>query len=351
MMAIRGRVSGSGPSNSGKEFQLGWIPPRPVRTRDDLMRHDAQHTVERPVTVEGIGVHTGKPATVTIRPAGAGVGIKFIRSDLKPGISIPAHYHSVCATDLCTVIGDGSGPNISTIEHLMSALAALGVDNAIVEVDGPETPIMDGSSSSFVDAVEEAGLLELPARRRFLKVLRKVRVESGSSFAELSPHSKGLKLDVEVDFESSVIGRQRMRFELTRDAYRRELSRARTFGFVKDVERLWKAGMALGASLDNTVAIGDERVLNAEGLRYRDEFARHKALDAIGDLALAGLPIIGAFRSYRGGHRLNIGVLEALFADKSAYRIIESTVPATSSRRGEFAPAAIPAAAFAPDMS
>jgi UDP-3-O-[3-hydroxymyristoyl] N-acetylglucosamine deacetylase len=314
------------------------------------MRCDVQHTVERPITIEGIGVHTGKPATITIRPAGAGVGIKFIRSDLEPGISIPARYDSVCATDLCTAIGDASGASVSTIEHLMSALAALGVDNAIIEVDGAETPIMDGSSSIFVDAVEEAGLTELAAPRRFVKVLKKVRVESGPSFAELSPCAKGLRLDIEVHFECSVIGRQRTRFDLTREAYCRELSRARTFGFIKDVERLWKAGMALGASLDNTVAIGDERVLNPEGLRYRDEFVRHKTLDAIGDLALAGMPIIGAFRSYRGGHRLNIGVLEALFADKSAYRIVESTtVPVASSRRGDFAPA--PAAAFAPDMS
>ena len=136
------------------------------------MRHDVQHTVERPITVEGIGVHTGKPVSLTIRPAGAGVGIKFIRSDLEPGISIPARYDSVCATDLCTVIGEGAGPSISTVEHVMSALSALGVDNAIVEVDGGETPIMDGSSADFVDAVEEAGLAELPARRRFVKVLK-----------------------------------------------------------------------------------------------------------------------------------------------------------------------------------
>jgi UDP-3-O-[3-hydroxymyristoyl] N-acetylglucosamine deacetylase len=313
------------------------------------MRYEAQHTVERPITIEGIGVHTGKPATVTIKPAGAGVGIKFIRSDLEPGISIPARYDSVCATDLCTAVGS-AGANISTVEHLMSALAGLGVDNAIIEVDGAEMPIMDGSSSVFVEAVEEAGLAELPAPRRFIKILKKVRVENGPAFAELSPSSKGLKLDIEVHFECAVIGRQRTRFELSRDAYRREVSRARTFGFLKDVERLWKAGMALGASLDNTVAIGDERVLNPEGLRYRDEFARHKTLDAIGDLALAGLPLIGSFRSYRGGHRLNIGVLEALFADKSAYRVVEAAavVPANA-WRGDFVPAA--AAAFAPDMS
>jgi UDP-3-O-[3-hydroxymyristoyl] N-acetylglucosamine deacetylase len=232
----------------------------------------------------------------------------------------------------------------------MSALSALGVDNAIIEVDGVETPIMDGSASLFVEAVEEAGLSELPAPRRFVKVLKKVRVQNGAAFAELSPGGKGLKLDIEVDFECSVIGRQRMRLDLTPEAYCRELSRARTFGFIKDVERLWKAGMALGASLDNTVAIGDECVLNPEGLRYRDEFARHKTLDAIGDLALAGLPLIGAFRSYRGGHRLNIGVLEALFADKSAYKLVESAVVSVASaRRGDFVPAA--AVAFAPDMS
>jgi len=315
------------------------------------MRHEVQHTVERPVTVEGFGVHTGKPASITILPAGAGVGIKFIRSDLEPGISIPALYDSVCATDLCTVIGDGSGASVSTIEHLMSALSALGIDNAIIEVDGAETPIMDGSSALFVEAIEEAGIAALPARRRFIKVLKKVRVESGPAFAELAPCANGLRLDIEVDFECSVIGRQRLRFDVSRAAYRREVARARTFGFLKDVERLWKAGMALGASLDNTVALADTRVLNPEGLRYRDEFARHKTLDAIGDLALAGMPIIGAFRSYRGGHRLNIGVLEALFADDEAYRIVDSATVTASPRRGDFAPAAIAAAAFAPDMS
>lgn len=316
------------------------------------MRYEAQHTVGRPITIEGIGVHTGKPATVTIKPAGAGVGVKFIRSDLEPGISIPARFDSVCATDLCTVVGDSSGANISTVEHLMSALAGLGVDNAIIEVDGPEMPIMDGSSSTFVEAVEEAGLTKLAAARRFIKILKKVRVDNGPAFAELSPSSsRGLKLDIEVHFDCSVIGRQRARFDLSRDCYRREVSRARTFGFLKDVERLWKAGMALGASLDNTVAIGDERVLNPEGLRYRDEFARHKVLDAIGDLALAGLPLMGSFRSYRGGHRLNVGVLEALFADTSAYRVVETTAPVSVSNawRGDFVPAG--AAAFAPDMS
>jgi UDP-3-O-[3-hydroxymyristoyl] N-acetylglucosamine deacetylase len=280
------------------------------------------------------------------------VGVKFIRADVEPGVSIPADYRSVCATDLCTVIGDGAGASVSTVEHLLSALRGLGVDNAIVEVDGAELPILDGSSAVFVDALDEAGLVALPARRRFIKVLKTVRVESGAAYAELAPGGGGsLALDVEVDFDCAAIGRQRMRFELSPGAYRREIARARTFGFVKDVERLWKAGMALGASLDNTVAIGEERVLNPEGLRYRDEFARHKTLDAIGDLALAGLPIMGVFSSYRGGHRLNVGVVEALLADREAYRIVDGAVPAVAPRRGDFAPAAIAAAAFAPDMS
>jgi UDP-3-O-[3-hydroxymyristoyl] N-acetylglucosamine deacetylase len=319
------------------------------------MRHEVQHTVERPVTIEGVGVHTGAPVSATIRPAGAGVGIKFIRGDIEPGVSIPANHGSVCATDLCTMIGDGTGASVSTVEHLLSALRGLGVDNAIVEIDGAEVPIMDGSARPFVEAVEEAGLAALPARRRFIKVLKTVRVESGAAFAELSPRAGGrLSLDVEVDFDCAAIGRQRIRLELTRDSYRRELAQARTFGFIKDVERLWKAGMALGASLENTVAIGEERVLNPEGLRFEDEFARHKALDAVGDLALAGLPLIGAFRSYRGGHRLNVGVVDALLSDRSAYKVVEAPVPAVAPRRGDYAPApaaVAAAAAFAPDMS
>jgi UDP-3-O-[3-hydroxymyristoyl] N-acetylglucosamine deacetylase len=182
---------------------------------------------------------------------------------------------------------------------------------------------MDGSAAAFVAAIDDAGIRELPAPRKFIKVVKPVRVEEGSSWGELAPHS-GFQLDVEIDFDSAVIGRQRMRLDLSPGAYRNELSRARTFGFMRDVENLWKSGLALGASLDNTIAIGDDRIMNPEGLRYPQEFVRHKMLDAVGDLALAGAPLLGAYRSSRGGHKLNARVLQALFADSEAWTFVHA---------------------------
>ena len=211
-----------------------------------------------------------------------------------------------------------------TIEHLLAALTGTGVDNVLVEIDGPEVPIMDGSAADFVDAIDQAGIIQLTATRRYLKVLKPVRVENGRAFSELRPAERGLRLEVEIDFAAGVIGRQKTALDLDPESFRRDLSRARTFGFLRDVERLWKAGFALGASLDNTVALDGERVLNPGGLRYGDEFVRHKALDAVGDLSLAGAPIIGCYRSFCGGHKMNVAVLEALFADKSAHAFIEA---------------------------
>jgi UDP-3-O-[3-hydroxymyristoyl] N-acetylglucosamine deacetylase len=221
------------------------------------------------------------------------------------------------------VIGDGNGASIATVEHLLAALRGLGVDNAIIEIDSCEVPIMDGSASRFVEAIDEVGLTELDAPRRFLKVLKRVSVEDAGAYGELAPHN-GFHLDVEIDFDTPLIGTQKIEIDLNPGSFRRELSRARTFGFMKDVERLWAAGLALGASLENTVAIGDDRIINREGLRFSDEFVRHKALDAVGDLALAGAPILGTFRSRRGGHRLNALVLKALFADADAWTMIEA---------------------------
>jgi UDP-3-O-[3-hydroxymyristoyl] N-acetylglucosamine deacetylase len=221
------------------------------------------------------------------------------------------------------VLGDGNGAAVATVEHLLAALHGLGIDNALIEIDNPEVPIMDGSASCFVEAIDEAGLAELDSPRRFLKVLKPVRVEDGTAYGELTPHN-GFHLDVEIEFDTPVIGTQRIEIDLNPGSFRRELARARTFGFMKDVERLWASGLALGASLENTVAIGDDRVINREGLRFSDEFVRHKALDAVGDLALAGAPILGAFRSHRGGHRLNTLVLKALFADAEAWTMIEA---------------------------
>lgn len=246
------------------------------------------------------------------------------------------------------MIGEPDAGSVATIEHLMSACAGLGLDNVLIEIDGPEMPIMDGSAADFVNAIETAGIVALGATRRYLKVLRPVRIEQGRAFAELAPSDSGFRLDVEIDFDSVAIGRQRKIFDLDPHSYAREIARARTFGFMRDVEQLWKAGFALGASLDNTVAIGDDKVINPEGLRYADEFVRHKVLDAVGDLALAGYPILGEFRSYCGGHRMNVRVLEALFADRANYAIVEAE-PVYARRAVQMAAGSMPAA-LAPDL-
>ena len=285
-----------------------------------------QTTLRERVTLAGAGVHSNAPVSIVIQPAPINTGIVFLRTGLPGGREriIEARWDKVSMTELCTVIGRKDDATVATIEHLLAAFSGLGVDNAIVEIDGPETPIMDGSSAAFVDAIDQAGLVRQSAARRYIKVLKPVRVEHGGAFSELRPAASGLSLDVEIDFAAGVIGRQKKRFDLTPDVFRRELSRARTFGFLRDVERLTKAGFALGASLENTVALDGERVLNPEGLRYPDEFVRHKMLDAVGDLALAGLPLIARYKSFRGGHKMNVAVLEALFADRSAYAVIDA---------------------------
>ena len=283
-----------------------------------------QTTLASEISLTGTGVHSGAPVSITLCPADGDAGIRFLLSNGDAdGTEIAADPRSVTGVTLCTVLGDGNGASIATVEHLLAALSGLGVDNALIEIDSSEVPIMDGSASRFVEAIDEAGLTELEAPRRFLKVLKRIAVEDAGAFGELTPNN-GFHIDVEIDFNSPLIGSQRIEIDVNPGSFRRELSRARTFGFMKDVERLWAAGLALGASLENTVAIGDDRVINREGLRFTDEFVRHKALDAVGDLALAGAPILGSFRSYRGGHRLNALVLKALFADLDAWTMIEA---------------------------
>jgi UDP-3-O-[3-hydroxymyristoyl] N-acetylglucosamine deacetylase len=224
-------------------------------------------------------------------------------------------------------LGDGSGPGISTIEHIMATLCGLGVDNAVVELDGPEAPIMDGSAARFVEAVDQAGIVTLAAPRRFTKVLKPVRVIKDASFGELRPYEHGFRVDVEIDFDHPLIGRQEFGLDVEPASFRREIARARTFGFMRDVGRLWSSGYALGASLENTLVLSEDRVVNAEGLRFADECVRHKVLDAIGDLSLAGAPILGAYRSVRGGHQLNHAVLCALIADPTAWTVVEASAP------------------------
>lgn len=279
-----------------------------------------QTTLASEISLKGTGVHSGAPVTMALCPADGDTGIRFLLSD---GTEIVADQGSVTGVTMSTILGDGNGSAVATVEHLLAALHGLGVDNALIEIDNPEVPIMDGSASCFVEAIDEAGLAELDAPRRYLKVLKPVRVEDCGAYGELTPHN-GFRLDIEIEFDTPVIGNQRIEIDLNPGSFRRELARARTFGFMKDVERLWASGLALGASLDNTVAIGDDRIINREGLRFSDEFVRHKALDAVGDLALAGSPILGAFRSHRGGHRLNTLVLKALFADAEAWTMIEA---------------------------
>lgn len=283
-----------------------------------------QTTLADEVALTGTGVHSGAPVSIFLYPADADTGIRFqINADGAESTEILADQRMVTGVTLCTVLGDGNGAQVATVEHLMAALRGLGVDNVLVEIDSGEVPIMDGSSILFVQAIDDIGLVELDAPRRYIKVLKPIRVQDGAAAGELVPHN-GFHLDVEIEFESCFIGKQRIELDLNPGSFRRELARARTFGFMKDVERLWAAGLALGASLENTVAIGDERIINREGLRYEDEFVRHKALDAVGDLALAGAPLLGAYRSVRGGHRLNSLVLKEMFADPDAWVMVEA---------------------------
>ena len=301
------------------------------------MKAGKQTTLGARATVSGAGVHSGLPVTLTLHPADANTGIVFIRLDAegRPEREIRAHARYVTATELATVLGDDeSGPCVSTIEHVMAALCGLGVDNAIIEIDGPEAPIMDGSAAAFVAAIDQAGIVALSEPRRYTKVLKPIRVSKGDAYAELTPHDRGFHVDVTIDFNHPLIGQQSVALDVEPTTFRREIARARTFGFMKDVSKLWSAGYALGASLENTLVVADDRLLNPEGLRYADEFVRHKALDAIGDLALAGAPILGAYKSVKGGHKLNHAILCALIADPTAWTVVEANVQKAPRRRG-----------------
>jgi UDP-3-O-[3-hydroxymyristoyl] N-acetylglucosamine deacetylase len=283
-----------------------------------------QTTISREIELSGTGVHSGAPVSMLLHPAEADTGYRFLVSKRGRIIAeIPADVRYVKNLTLCTVLGDESGTTIGTVEHLLAALRGLSVDNCYIEIDEREVPIMDGSAGAFVEAIDEVGIRELSQPRKFIKVLKPIRVQEGDCWGELAPHS-GFHLDVEIDFPTPLIGRQRMAMEMSSGAFRNEIARARTFGFMSDVENLWKAGLALGASLNNTIALADDRIMNAEGLRYPQEFVRHKLLDAIGDLALAGAPMLGAYRSVRGGHRLNAYVLQALLADKEAWTMVRA---------------------------
>ncbi|QGG90921.1 UDP-3-O-acyl-N-acetylglucosamine deacetylase [Agrobacterium sp. MA01] len=307
-----------------------------------------QTTIAASLTLTGIGVHSGREVSITLQPAEAGTGIVFVRQHDDGSTS---EYRAVSAhvgnTDLCTVLGTNPTRSVATIEHVMAAFYALGLDNVVVEVDGAEMPIMDGSSEVFIDAIEQVGITNLGVKRRYIRVTKPVRIEAGASWSEFRPYD-GTRFEVEIDFDSKLIGRQKWEGDLTAETFKTELSRARTFGFMRDVERLWAAGFALGSSLENSVVISDDdTVINVEGLRYeKDEFVRHKTLDAVGDLALAGAQFIGCYRSYRGGHKMNANALKALLSDPTAYEVVEAPSRSHQVRAREFVPVQV--SEFAP---
>jgi UDP-3-O-[3-hydroxymyristoyl] N-acetylglucosamine deacetylase len=286
-----------------------------------------QTTVSRPVTLSGTGVHSGAEVSITFNPAEVDTGVVFQRMHENGSVTeLRAVSSQVGNTDLCTVLGFSPAHSVATIEHVMAAVYALGLDNVLIEVHGAEMPIMDGSSAPFIDAIEQVGLVSLGVKRRYIRITKPVRIEHGGSWSEFRPYD-GTRFEVEIDFECPLIGRQKWEGDLTAQTFKTELSRARTFGFMRDVERLWASGHALGSSLENSVVISDDNtVINVEGLRYaKDEFVRHKTLDAVGDLALAGAPFIGCYRSYRGGHKMNANALKALLSDPSAYEVVETS--------------------------
>ena len=299
----------------------------------------------------GVGIHSGLSVTLTLHPADADTGLRFIRTHVDgwQDREIPADMSAVTATEFATVLGDASGPLVSTAEHVLAALSGLGVDNAVIEIDGPEAPIMDGSAAPFVAAIDAVGLETLDQPRRHIRVLKPVRVVRGDAFGEIRPNPRGFRVEAAIEFEHPLIGRQALAIDVKPETFRRDIARARTFGFMRDVASLWNAGYALGASLENTLVVSDNRILNPEGTRFPDEFVRHKVLDAVGDLALAGGPLLGTYRSVRGGHKLNHALVCALMSDASAWTWVEGEMPRPVPSHAEMASRLAPA--FGPEMS
>lgn len=285
-----------------------------------------QRTIKMPVKETGIGLHKGEKVTMTLRPAPANTGIVFRRVDLDPVQDIPARADAVGNTMLCTCINNAEGESIQTVEHLASALAGLGIDNIIVEVDSNELPIMDGSAAPFIFLLQSAGIEEQNAAKKFIKITKPVRVEDGDKWAELHPY-EGFRVDFAIDFDHPAINqtRQHVVMDFSTASYVSEVSRARTFGFMRDLEYMNANNLALGGSMENAVALDEFRVLNPEGLRYDDEFIKHKILDAIGDLYLGGYSIIGELKAFKTGHGLNNKLLNALLNQQECWEFATYT--------------------------
>jgi UDP-3-O-[3-hydroxymyristoyl] N-acetylglucosamine deacetylase len=290
----------------------------------------AQHTVAAEVSCVGVSLHSGDMVNMVIRPAAAGSGIVFVRKDIdSPHNSVAATFDAVVETTLGTTIANKHGVTVSTIEHLMAAIWGAGIDNVRIEIDGPEVPIMDGSSEPFVFLLECAGRVQQQAARRYLQVLREVRVEEGRSVAVARP-SDDFILEIEIAFNHNLIGSQKARYDFSDTSFKQSLARARTFGFANEVEKMRSMGLALGGSLHNAIVVGEDDILNEGGLRYADEFVRHKALDCVGDYFLAGAQLMADITTSRPGHGINNKLLRAIFADAANYRIVggeEISVP------------------------
>lgn len=297
-----------------------------------------QHTLLHPINFSGTGLHGGTAIAVTMKPAAADTGIVFLRTDVTDGRNprVEARWSNIVDTRLCSVLGNEDGVTVATVEHLLAACAGLGLDNAVIELDGAEVPIMDGSAEPFVFLIECAGLKPQDSPRRVIEILKPVQVEDGDKRAVLQPAAE-TSIAVTIDFADPAIGRQRYALTLSEARFKHQVSAARTFGFLHEVDALRKAGLALGGSLENAVVVSNGVVLNESGLRFADEFARHKVLDVVGDLALAGRPILGAFEGVKNGHALNNALLRALFADTAAWRVIDEPVAAARAdwARGE----------------
>jgi UDP-3-O-[3-hydroxymyristoyl] N-acetylglucosamine deacetylase len=284
-----------------------------------------QKTLAKAVECSGIGVHSGTRVNLRLCPAAENTGIVFVRTDLVNGArEIKARWDNVTDTRMCTVIGNDHGGKVSTIEHLMAAISACGIDNVRIEIDGAEVPVMDGSSDSFVFLIEVAGLVEQDAPKREIEIVSPVTVEHEGKRASLSPF-EAPRFSLTIDFDRAPILTQSCDITLSPASFKSEISRARTFGFFEEVDQLQKMGLALGGSLDNSIVIKDNAILNKDGLRYSNEFARHKVLDAIGDMALSGMRIRGHFEGHCSGHALNNRLLHALFATPEAWRVVESS--------------------------
>ncbi len=278
-----------------------------------------QRTPNKIIQATGVGLHSGDKVLLTLHPAPVNTGIVFRRIDLDPIVEIPASYENVCDTMLCTSL-QHQGVKVATVEHLLSALAGLGIDNAYIDVNAAEIPIMDGSAAPFVFLIQSAGIREQAAKKRYIRILKPVRVEEQGKFVQFMPH-EGYRVSFQIDFEHPVFNSkpQIATFDFSTTSYIKQVCRARTFGFLSDYEKLRKAGLANGGSLDNAIVVDDYRILNEDGLRFDDEFVKHKVLDAIGDLYLLGSNLLGAFEGYRSGHELNNKLLRKLMVQQDAW--------------------------------